>query len=54
MRNVSKIIDITGGLAALRSRSIRLQVPDFIRLVIEHVGRGRRREIICPSSAGPA
>jgi hypothetical protein len=38
MRNVGKIITITGGLAALRSRPIRLQVPGFMRLVIEHIG----------------
>jgi hypothetical protein len=29
MRNVSKIITIMGGLASLRSRPIRLQVPGF-------------------------
>jgi hypothetical protein len=42
MRNVHKIITITGGLAALRSRPIRLKVPGFMRLVIEHVRRGPR------------
>jgi hypothetical protein len=38
MRNVSNNIDITGGLAALKSRPIRLEVPGFMRLVVEHVG----------------
>jgi hypothetical protein len=38
MHNVSNIIAITGGLAALRSRPIRLHVPSFMRLAIEHVG----------------
>jgi hypothetical protein len=42
MRNVQKIIDATGGLAALKSRPIRLEVPGFMRLVIEHIGRGPR------------
>jgi hypothetical protein len=42
MRNVQKIIDLRGGLEALKQRPIRLQVPGFMRLVIEHVGRGPR------------
>jgi hypothetical protein len=42
MRNVQKIIDSRGGLEALKQRPIRLQVPGFMRLVIEHVGRGPR------------
>jgi hypothetical protein len=42
MRNVQKIIDTRGGLAALKQRPIRLQVPGFMRLVIEHVGTGPR------------
>jgi hypothetical protein len=42
MRNVQKIIDTLGGLAALKSRPIRLGVPCFMRLVIEHVGTGPR------------
>ena len=39
MRNVQKII-VFGGLEALKQRPIRLQVPGFMRLVIEHVGTG--------------
>lgn len=42
MRNVQKIIDLRGGLEALKQRPIRLQVPGFMRLVIEHVGTGPR------------
>jgi hypothetical protein len=42
MRNVQKIIDTKGGLAALKSRPIRLEVPGFMRLVIEYIGRGPR------------
>jgi hypothetical protein len=42
MRNVQKIIDQRGGLAALKQHPIRLQVPGFMRLVIEHVGTGPR------------
>jgi hypothetical protein len=43
MRNVQRIIDAKGGMAALKSRFIRLEVPGFLRLVIEHVGTGPRR-----------
>jgi hypothetical protein len=42
MRNVQKIIATLGGMAALKSRPIRLEVPGFMRLVIEHVGTGPR------------
>jgi hypothetical protein len=42
MCNVGKIIDRMGSLAALKSRPIRLQVPGFMRLVIEHIGAGPR------------
>jgi hypothetical protein len=42
MRNVQRIIDRMGGLAELKARPIRLEVPGFMRLVIEHVGRGPR------------
>jgi hypothetical protein len=42
MRNIQNIIDAKGGMAALKSRPIRLEVPGFMRLVIEHIGRGPR------------
>jgi hypothetical protein len=42
MRNVQKIIDTRGGMAALKSRPIRLEVPGFMRLVIEQVGADPR------------
>jgi hypothetical protein len=42
MRNVQKIIDKLGGMAAMKSRPIRLEVPVFMRLVIEHIGDGPR------------
>jgi hypothetical protein len=42
MRNVEKIIDSRGGLEALKRSYIRLEVPGFMRLVIEHVGTGPR------------
>jgi hypothetical protein len=42
MRNVQKIIDTHGGMRALKQRPIRLQLPGFMRLVIEHVGTGPR------------
>ena len=42
MRNVQKIIDTRGGLEALKRNYIRLEVPGFMRLVIEHIGTGPR------------
>jgi hypothetical protein len=36
------IIDAFGGIKALKSKPIRLEVPGFMRLVIEHVGTGPR------------
>ena len=42
MRNVQKIIDTRGGLEALKRNYLRLEVPGFMRLVIEHVGTGPR------------
>jgi hypothetical protein len=42
MRNVQRIIDAFGGLAALKARYIWLEVPGFMRLVIEHIGTGPR------------
>jgi hypothetical protein len=42
MRNVQKIIDAFGGIKALKSKPIRLEVPGFMRLVVEHVGTGPR------------
>jgi hypothetical protein len=42
MRNVQKIIDTCGGLEALKRKHIRLEVPGFMRLVIEHIGSGLR------------
>jgi hypothetical protein len=42
MRNVQKIIDTRGGLEALKRKSIRLEVPGFMWLVIEHIGTGPR------------
>jgi hypothetical protein len=42
MKNVQKIIDLKGGIAALKTRYIRLESPPFMRLVIEHVGTGPR------------
>ena len=44
MKNVARIIEIHGGLAALRSKAIRIEppCPGFMRLCIEHVGTGPR------------
>jgi hypothetical protein len=42
MRNVQKIIDARGGMAVLKSRPIRLEVPGFMRSVIEYMGVGPR------------
>ncbi len=42
MRNVQKIIDAQGGMAALKATYIRLEVPGFMPLVVEYVGRGPR------------
>lgn len=42
MRNVQKIIDTRGGLEALKRKYIRLEVPGFMGLVIEHIGTGPR------------
>ena len=54
MRNVQKIIDAKGGLAALKSRPIRLEVPGFMRLVIEHIGTGHTCEGALGGSARSA
>jgi hypothetical protein len=56
MRNIQSIIDRLGGLAALRSRPIRLEAPGFMRLVIEHVCRGPRggRRGPRPKKSGPS
>jgi hypothetical protein len=42
MKIAQLIIDIRGGMEALKQRPIRLEVPGFMRLVIEHVGSGPR------------
>lgn len=42
MKNIQTIIDAKGGLSALKQHPIRLEVPGFMRLVIEHVGTGPR------------
>jgi hypothetical protein len=42
MRNVQKIIHTCGGLEALKHHPIRLEVPGFMRLVIEYIGRSPR------------
>jgi hypothetical protein len=51
MRNIQQIIDPKGGLATLKSRPIRLEVPGFMRLVIEHVGQGPPRWRAGPATA---
>ena len=42
MKTVAKIIDLFGGLEALKQQPIRLKVEGFMPLVIEHVGVGPR------------
>ncbi len=42
MKTVEKIIELFGGLPAVRKRSIRLEVEGFMPLVIESVGHGPR------------
>jgi hypothetical protein len=44
MKYVARIIQMHGGLEALRSKSIRIEHPcsGFMRLCIEHVGTGPR------------
>jgi hypothetical protein len=42
MRNVQKIIELKGGMTALKTRHIRIESQPFMRLVIEHVSRGPR------------
>ena len=42
MRNVQKIINTRGGLEALKRKYLRLEIPGFMRLVIEHIGTGPR------------
>ncbi len=42
MRNVQRIIDKRGGMESLKQSPIRVQVPGFLRLVIEYVGTGPR------------
>jgi hypothetical protein len=44
MKNVAKIIELRGGLGALKSKSIRIEPPcsGFMRLCIEYVGTGPR------------
>jgi hypothetical protein len=42
MKSVAEIIEIHGGLAALRARAIRIEPPSpgLLRLCVELVGRG--------------
>ena len=42
MKTVQTIIDLFGGLEALKQHPIRLKVEGFMPLVIEHVGVGPR------------
>src|SRR4051812_35644263 len=44
MKNVARIIELHGGLEALRSKSIRIAPPcsGLMRLCVEHVGAGPR------------
>ena len=42
MKTVQAIIDLFGGLDALKEHPIRLKVEGFMPLVIEHVGLGPR------------
>jgi len=42
MKNVWKIIEAFGGLAALKDGYIRLENPGYMPLVIEYVGTGPR------------
>ena len=42
MKTVQAIIDLFGGLDALKQQPIRLKVEGFMPLVIEHVGIGPR------------
>jgi hypothetical protein len=44
MKNVARIMEIHGGLEALRSKAIRIEPPcsGLMRLCIEHVGTGPR------------
>ena len=42
MKTVQAIIDLFGGLEALKQQPIRLKVEGFMPLVIEHVGVGPR------------
>jgi Domain of unknown function (DUF6908) len=42
MKNVSKIIEVFGGMDALKRRYIRLENEPYMRLVIEAIGTGPR------------
>jgi hypothetical protein len=42
MHTVAEIIKRRGGLEALKRDSIRIENPPYMRLVIEHIGRGPR------------
>src|SRR4051812_3886346 len=42
MKNVTTIIEVTGGWDELRCRPLRLQVPGFMPLVVEAAGTGPR------------
>ena len=44
MKNVARIIEMHGGLEALRAKPIRIEPPcsGLMRLCIEHVGTGPR------------
>src|SRR5262249_8604460 len=43
---VKQIIEITGGMDRLRQRPITVEAEGFMRLVIEHVGRGPRGGVL--------
>jgi hypothetical protein len=42
MKNVQKIIDLFGGLDSLKDHALKIVVPGFMPLCIEHIGTGPR------------
>jgi hypothetical protein len=42
MKNVQKIIDLSGGLESLKVHALKIVAPGFMPLCIEYIGTGPR------------
>src|SRR5881275_2330775 len=42
MKNIIRIIKTNGGLAGLKQKAMKIEVPGYMRLCIEYIGEGPR------------